>query len=471
MLDYDLLDFWFQKDGYNPSVKYHKPIHEALLRDSRDIEGHPQPNLVILAGGERSGKSYLSGKHAFGTLWANKLVWIVGERYQDCRFEFEYLIESASKAHLVSPKDISFPAEGPCIATFKTGCKVRTLSSQDITTLASESPDFIIMVEAGRQTYQAFRTLWARAHHVTSTFLVAGTFESTKGRWFPDLWKTCQGDNEFNGISFSLPSYANPEVYPEEDQDPKILAARKTLSEEEFAERFLGVPRPSIGVVFPEFRRSTHVTNRAEYDQGYPVFLWIDPGFNPSSYAVAFVQKKGDQICIFDEIYTQNLVNEDVVTLVKNHRVFPKITKVVIDVAANTHAGAGEPAVEAWRRGLKGREVAIRSKYVKVEHGIQRTHDKLRVNPLSGQPYMIWHPRVENGIWEFEEGYKYHVSRSSNLPSGGTPIDQNNHMAKAIAYGLIDEFGYSDGEKYVAMPSKRVGMSFDRNKRKDLVRR
>jgi len=469
--DYDLLKFWLQRSKSYIITAYNEPIHQRLLEDRKNLEG-PCPTLVVLAGGEQSGKSTSGGEHVYadaacaGFIGVNDpIYWIVGERYQDCRKEFQYLIDEALQNGFLTDVDISFPQEGPCKAVFSkfpNKPTIKTLSSSDFTTLASEAPTGILMVEAGRQSYQSFRTLWTRAHHKLAWFLVSGTFEMTKGRYFPDLWKVCQGENEYSGVSLSLPTYANPKLYEYGPDDPKVKAARATLTEEEFAERFLGQPRPSIGVVFQEFRRSTHVKLGAEYDPGFPVRLWVDPGWYPGSYSVLWVQIIGQQIRVFDEVYENYFTNEDILDLVRNHPRFVNIERVVIDVAAETHAGASTPAVTAWRKVFSLHNIPVVSRYVKIQHGLTRTHDKLRVNPIEKVPYLIFHPRCENTIWEFEEGYKYNVRSSSFDIRSGKPQDRNNHSAKAVAYGLVDAFGFNEGPRVPLPQSYRRQMAYDR---------
>ena len=399
------------------------------------------------------------GAHVFGMHWRDKLVWIVGERYEDTRKEFEYLVQDGDAVGATKQVWTS-QSPSPSRALFQTGLRVRTLSSSDASTLQGESPDGILMVEAGRQSYQAFKTLWTRAMHRSAWLLVSGTFEQYKGRWFPDLWKACQGENEYHGVSLSLPTYANPILYPEGARDPKVLAARATMTEEEFAERFLGEPRSPVGVVFPEFRRSLHVKNIV-YTPGYPVELWVDPGYQPSAYAVLFVQVINDQIRVLDELYLRQVVNREVVDMVLNSPLTQFVEKIVIDVAAQAHAGAQDPAAEAWRAGFRGRGVGIRSKYVKVVDGVKRTHDKLLMNPMTNEPFMVFSPKCENTIDEFEEGYRRHT-RNDGTEVQGTPIDANNHSVKAIAYGIIDHFGMGDAPRLANVVPVRRKMAYDR---------
>lgn len=443
-LDWDMLEFWLKLvPGYQRNPDWHDPVHRALI-EPRYNEYGPVPNIVLLTGGIQAGKSMLGQAHMFAMHWCSKILWIVGERYEDCRYEFQGVVQAGQATGALDMKNVSFPqSPGPCRAIFNNGCVIRTLASSDVTTLASESPDGVLMVEAGRQPEAALVTLWERVSQRTGWLLVSGTIEQLVGRWFPALWSDFQGDNSYQGKSFRLPSYVNPKHYPGGEYDPKIQAIRQTLSEEEFNERYLGIPRSVIGVVFPEFRRATHVRSTADFDKSLPVRLWVDPGFYPSSYAVLFVQMFGARIHICDELYLQGMTNEVVIDQVVNHDLYRNVERVVIDVAAGTHAGAQEPAITTWRRALAGRTIPVVAKYVKVEEGIVRTRDKLRINALDGIPFLVVHPRCIHTIAEFTEGYRYHVRRDGAV-AGDKPVDKDNHAMKAIAYGVVDAFGVSD---------------------------
>ena len=460
LIDYDLLKFWFDLADYTPSPRAEK-VHRMLIEPRYTKEHTPTPTIVILGGGEQSGKSWTGGHHVYAMHPFGQIFWIVGATYQDSRKEFQYMVEAGVKSGAIDPANYSMPNEGPCVAVFNNGCKVRTLSSDDTTSLASESPDGVLMVEAGRQSYQAFRTLLSRVQHHLGWFLVSGTFEQMKGRWFPDLWKMCSTDNDYQATSISLRTYDNPTTFPDGDNDPRILAIKKTLSDEEFSERFLGTPRSTLGVVFPEFRRTSHVRDVDE-DPTESYQLWVDPGWSPSAYACLWVQKVGEQIRILDEVYEHNRTNKEICEMIINDKRVAKLSGIVIDVASQAHAGAQDPALDTWRSMFSGRNVPIKGRFVRISDGIQRTHDKLRINPLTGEPYMIIHPRCESTIWELEEGYRFHVRKSGDFGQGANlPEDKNNHAAKAIAYGLINEFGSSEGMTFQPLKPTRRKMSYD----------
>lgn len=483
-VDFDMVEFWLKRvPDYLRSDEYHNPIHRELIRPRYSQYG-PLPVLLVLSGGMQSGKTMTGSLHMFAMHWCSRILWIVGARYEDCRYEFEKVVEAGYINKVLDPSNVSHPTQGPSRATFNNGCILRTLSSEDESKLSSESPDGVLMVEAGQQTYQAFRTLWTRVTHNTGWLIVSGTFEQYKGRWFPDLWTQCQGGNEFQGVSIALPTYANPDKYPEGAQDPKILAIQKTLSEDEFAERFLGIPRAPLGVVFPEFRRSLHVRTDVLPHPMYPTRLWIDPGYFPASYSCLFVQIINGQTRILKEYYTNSslpeyiavgqtsrldpLVHEQMAELVSEDSLCENLEKIVIDVAGTYHQGAGETALDTWRRVLSRNHpegapvIPIVGKYVKVEDGLKRTHDKLRMNPMTNQPNLVLHPSAENTIWELEQGYRFNLKGNRDFGNINKPIDKHNHSAKAIAYGIIDAFGLAEGKAPPPPIPSRKTMSYDR---------
>lgn len=115
--------------------------------------------------------------------------------------------------------------------------------------------------------------------------------------------------------------------------------------------------------------------------------------------------------------------------------------------------------MEVWRRSLAGRGIPVVAKYVKVEDGIVRTRDKLRVNALDDVPFLIVHPRCVNTISEFTMGYRYHTRRDGVI-AGDKPIDQGNHMMKAIAYGIVDAYGVAEIARRPVSPRRGGRLSF-----------
>ena len=461
---YEDMELIWALNGYKPSPEQ-RAVHEALLRPNNGIDPEtgevgPLPSMAVLAGGEQSGKSFLGGMHCWGRWLVDPLIWLVGNRYEDAKREYEYVRDAAVAADL--HKRASFAEDGPWELVYKTGQVVKVLASEDVTKLAREAPDGIIMCEPGRQSYESFRACWRRAVPRTAWMLVAGTFERDKGSvepWYPDLWNACQGENSYHASGLSLPSHANRSLYPRGEADPKFRAAIRTVRDtnkidpdDEIGERFYGIPRKHQGAVFSRnFSRQLHVRHEAEYLPGIDVSLAIDPGF-ANAFAVLFIQVVSDQARVFDELYLHGIMGPDIISMVEQHRSFPDLNHIVIDVAAKSHHNAQGSAMEEWRNHFGSMGISVVGRYVGVEDGLAATRRRLRVDPMTNQPLTIFHPRCVNTIWELEKGYRYHERRGDGIIASEKPEDKNNHASKALAYWFMDRYGYADVKQLLPGP-------------------
>lgn len=450
---------WFEKFGYDPGPSQRK-LHQTANYPN-EVGGDPAPRLVFVGGGEQAGKSTAAAAHTSSRWLLDDLVWLAGNRYEDCEEEYRHIAENAVAAGIA--KTYSTSKEGPWELVYINGHIVQTIATEDVTKIARKAPAGIIMCEPGRQTYEAFEYLYRRCIPKTAWMLVPGTFEGDQSEWYADLAMGAMGENSRHATFISIPSWENSSLYPEGIQDPKLKAAFKIIKDsnpanwrEEIEERFAGIPRKPKGRVFDEFTHTRHVTYDAEFNPMFPVHLAVDPGYYPSSYAVLFLQRIGEEIRQFDELYLQHLVTTEVITLVKNHKAFGNVSHVVLDVAAKQHGQGQQSALETWQSELgkaAGGKISIGGEYLHVDDGIARTHDKLRVNPITGRPYFLVHPRCKNTVWEFAQGYRRRVSTNGVIRSD-TPIDANNHAVKALAYYIVNQFSFTDVDR--RLPSNRV---------------
>lgn len=470
--EYERMAQMFAGVGYDPSPEQER-VHRAVLEDGRAADGVDIPRLVVLGGGLQAGKSYLAGYHALARFPMDAIVWLVGHEYPDTWHEYSYLRDAAVQMH--ASVRYSTAQDGPWDLHYVNGAYVRTIASKDITKLSGEAPDFIVMCEAARQTYEAFDTCMDRVTPKRGTLLVSGTFEQ-QGNWYRNLWRECSSPgNSRGGTALSLPSYSNRRFYPDGINDrtfwkrkEQLIVERPVDGEDRFAERFLGIPRVPSYLVFREFRRDLHVQESADFDPTCEVTLAVDPGYTDhSAFAVLWIQVRDDTICIFDEIYVHGVRNTDILTMVTNHRAFPKVTRVVMDIAATQHPSAQTSAEETWRSHLTGmgRHISFGGQKVPVQEGIVRTHDKLGVNPITRQPYLKLHPQVRNLAHEMEDAYQYRV-RSDGFVHTDVPIDGGNDACKALAYFIVDRWGLSDIPRKAlpaptieTMPHERVDWS------------
>lgn len=397
---------------------------------------HPA-RVKLVAGGERAGKSrWTAEEMVTWCAWPKRSggFWIVGPSYELARPEFLHLAPALLRLNLLESSAISMPLNGPCRMRTRLGVQIETRTSRDVETLAGQAPDGIAMVEAAQQTYESFLRLRGRVAETRGPLILSGTFEGSFG-WYPELWKAWQADNMDGGRSFSIPSWANHTIYPLGRNDPEIRALEATFPADVFQERLGAKPCPPATLVFKEFSHITHV-KPCPFNKKLPVQLWIDPGW-AGAYAVLAVQLHGGAVFNIDEVYWTQRTAQEVIKECKEREWWKKVTHAWMDVAGRQHQGM-ESHVEIWRRLAR---IPVRSQSVGIPDGILR-HRTFLKNPADRKPRIFYDPRCKQTIWEYGQ-YKYNEMKESR-PVRELPIDRDCHALKAIAYGLVGNFGFVD---------------------------
>jgi len=246
------------------------------------------------------------------------LNWLVGERYEDTRQEFEYKLVALQDMDVL--EDVSFPRYGPCSMLARwdgAGVLVETKSARDPTTLRMKAPHIIELCEAQAVAYDAFLRLLGRASEHRAKILLSGTFHESVG-WYPELYMAWQIPGA-EGVSFSLPSWSNSYIFPGGRDDPEIQRLERLYGDVPglFEARCGGVPTPPVGLVFREFSHLVHVRD-TPYVPGSPVYLGVDPSRGTNPYAVIVWQARmGDEIHVIDEIYERGMICEEIIELCK----------------------------------------------------------------------------------------------------------------------------------------------------------
>lgn len=427
---------------------------------------------VLVAGGERGGKSWVSGLFAAARTSYGRLFWIVGPDYEQTHQEFEYWVEHLDKLGAFSDirRQISMPKQGPWIAETKTGQKIQTKTSDDIRKLASVAPHGIIMSEAAQQTYETYLKLSGRVAENRGWLLMSGTFEES-GTWFVDLFNEWQDPNKNGGftagVSYSLPTWSNHHIFPGGRRDPEILRLEKLYERVPglFEERMGASPSTPTNVIFKPYRRTLHVTDKYDFDPKKDVYLAIDPSSGGNPYSVLAVQFHDppnekliddpiDLVSVFDEIYEVDKIGEQIIELAKAKPWYKNVVGGAIDIAAP----------DERKRWLTYGNVTLLSKKISVLEGIRRlltflhfkvTNEKI-LHRKTGQPvlhrgepifktygpHLAIHPRVKSLPFEFVN-YKRAKKRTSDSPGKDLPPrDAHNHSVKALWYLLILRYGF-----------------------------
>lgn len=416
----------FNQMGYTPNDAQ-MPIHERT------------PTVLQIVGAEGAGKSHVTAAEITACVPWSKLIYIIGQMYENTHKEFDYLVENLLALKALDLRKISQPKQGEWEMTTRTGCKIITLSVMNgarKVIARGEEPDVFALTEAG--IIDSFSVILAsvrRATRAAGRVILSGTLQNNFG-WYASLVdELAPLKNAWRGLTYSLPAWTNTLIYPGGRNDPEIKRLETILPHDEFARTVAAKRVPSRALIFPEFSYAANVRS-CPFDSSLPVHLWIDPGYYPSAYAVIPVQFHGPEVWQFNEIYLNHHYHSQVIKIAMGKPWWPSVARIAMDIAGKQHH-SDESGEEIWANetGFK-----VHTNPVGVTAGIMR-HRSF----LSPTPRLFHDPKCKQTLNEYKL-YKRRTDRDGN-PTSDEPINANNHSLKAIAYGLVDRFGFVDNPR------------------------
>lgn len=427
----------FRRIAYTPTP-LQAPIHDSRGR------------VTQIVGAEGGGKSQVTASEIAARVPWCKLVYLIGQTYDNAKREFEYLVEQLSLLGALDPRCVSQPQQGHWTMTTRTGCRIVTLSVERgaaAVIARGEEPDIICLCEAGVITsYSVFLAAVRRATRANGWVALSGSLRDNFGWYAALVDELAAPDNPWGGETYSLPAWSNTYLYPLGEDDPEIKRLRLVLPDDEFQRTVAAKRVPSKALVFPEFSYAANV-RPCPFDPDLPVHIWIDPGYRPSVYAVIPVQFHGPEVWQIDEIYLNDHTHSEVIKVCKKRPWWGNVRRAVIDFAGRQHH-AEKSAEEVW---LSEAGKRCHSQQVGVLDGISR-HRSFLGRParpeqgLEAVPARLFHdPRCKYSLEEYKQ-YRRKTDRDGN-PTSDEPIDAHNHAMKAIAYGLVDKFGLVDNRR------------------------
>lgn len=406
--------------------------------------------FILICGGERAGKSITASRLAMYKIglqtsdsYKSRTYWIVGPDYRQCRPEFTYIYNAYQKAGWVKSASMPVDPASPWSMVLVWGDVVETRSSNDITKLASFTIHGALMVEAGQQEEGVWLKLRGRVSETRGWVIIVGTLENGLP-WFGGYLQRWKAPNPDGGRSFSFPTWSNTNIYPLGESDPEILSLKATMPEDYFYERYAAEPIRSSLLVIPEFDFGVHV-RPIQVEKAAPVELFVDPGKH--TYAVGFAQSFGAYTYVHDAIYTKGMIAQDVIPLAMRHELWPLVLKNdrthgTIDFAGRQE-NANESQITLWKK-IAG--VSLRSRYIRVDDSIRTLRFRLKPNPVTGQPLVIFSSAMKTGYIEHPEYGVVATQAISEFqlwrrrPGSNEPVDRNNDFIKALCYYLVDKF-------------------------------
>jgi PBSX family phage terminase large subunit len=263
--------------------------------------------------------------------------------------------------------------------------------------------------------YKNFKYGWEEILSPTLLDLKGGaTFISTPNGFnhFYDLTLMPNKSNEW--VYFHFTSYDNPFNDPNE-----INKKKNDITEERFAQEYLGEFKKKSGLVYKEFNRDTHILQELPEELEVVYTLGgIDWGHTHPCAVLTIKKGYNGNYYVTDEFYKTGLTEEDVI----DYTVGQKFNKVFPD-SENASGVAG-----LKRRGVNVKEV--RKGKGSIVSGISKVQELLKQNRL----YIL--KKCVNTIQEFES-YSYKEDKDETPDEN--PEKENDDAMDALRYVIMSD--------------------------------
>lgn len=278
-----------------------------------------------------------------------------------------------------------------------------------IETLRGQAFDFIVIDEVA-----SMRNFWVNWHEV-----IRPTLTDRKGQVL--FISTPKGFNHFYDLfnikdkdyqSFQFTSYDNPHIPSEE-----IDKAKEEIPEDRFAQEYMADFRKTQGLVFKEFDRQFHVTDK-EPTSVCDIILGIDFGYTNPATIIPIKKDNDNHYWIMEEWYKTKQTTEQIA----EQAALYKATKVYPDPA--------EPdRIEILRKfNLNCRDVSK-----DIVAGIDHVRELFKQNRIH------IHESCNNLIYELET-YRY-PDKKPERNEEEKPVKENDHAIDALRYALYMDKG------------------------------
>lgn len=382
-----------------------------LLTPSQKIIARDTHRFRVANCGRRFGKTILASEEIKGKAIANEVrIAYIAPTYGQARdIIWQVLIKELKE---IATKINESRLEIEVRNVKGTTSLIQLRGWESIETLRGQKFHFVVIDEVAMM-----RNFWVNWQEV-----IIPTLTDTRGEVL--FISTPKGFNHFyelHGLessnedwkSFHFTTYDNPHI-PQEEIDK----LKSQMTEDRFAQEYLGEFKRVEGLVYKEFNRDRHLYEELPKDLNFvEKIAGIDFGFtNPT--AVYLIYKDYDNRYWIDyEWYKTGQTND-------------QITELVLSLKANKiypDPEAPEKIAELKSKGVNCLEVSKGKDSIK--NGIAKIRELFKQNRL------FINRGCKNLIWEFET-YQYPEKRPDN-PEPEVPIKENDHGLDAIRYAIV----------------------------------
>lgn len=367
--------------------------------------------------GRRAGKSYLVSVEMlrFASEHPKSITWYVSPNYKQSKQIMWAMLRDLIPQEIIQNKN-----ETELKFVLTNGSEILLKGAQEPDSLRGVRIDLCIFDET------AFIDKWDDVWKVIRPTLL----DSKASVWFIS---TPNGFNHFKELydlqdidyqSFRFTTYDNPYIEREE-----IDKAKQEMSEDSFAQEFMGEFRKMSGLIYKEFNRDIHMVDIPDL-RGFTFTRSLDFGFAHKTALVYFaISPTGDSIYAYDGLYESGYTIPQIAEAAKIKDAGKVITNPVADSA--------QPASiqELTQMGVAFNPVDKEKDSVK--NGIVRVAEMLRIRNDTGKPTLMFNKNLAWIADEFEK-YRWIENKSADDSIKEVPYKVNDDAMDAIRYFVMN---------------------------------
>lgn len=367
--------------------------------------------------GRRAGKSYLVSVEMlrFASEHPKSITWYVSPNYKQSKQIMWAMLRDLIPQEIIQNKN-----ETELKFVLTNGSEILLKGAQEPDSLRGVRIDLCIFDET------AFIDKWDDVWKVIRPTLL----DSKASVWFIS---TPNGFNHFKELydlqdidyqSFRFTTYDNPYIEREE-----IDKAKQDMSEDSFAQEFMGEFRKMSGLIYKEFNRDIHMVDIPDL-RGFTFTRSLDFGFAHKTALVYFaISPTGDSIYAYDGLYESGYTIPQIAEAAKIKDAGKVITNPVADSA--------QPASiqELTQMGVAFNPVDKEKDSVK--NGIVRVAEMLRIRNDTGKPTLMFNKNLAWIADEFEK-YRWIENKSADDSIKEVPYKVNDDAMDAIRYFVMN---------------------------------
>jgi hypothetical protein len=236
--------------------------------------------------------------------------------------------------------------------------------------------------------------------------------------YFYDLWESVQDKDDWERWHFT--TYQNPFIADEE-----IEEAKKTMSDERFAQEILAEFTKKTGTIWPMFSRDQHIKPRRNPKQDATIYGSIDFGFaigHPT--CVLWHEVVSEEILTFDGFMIEGKTIEQIDDRMRTQTQGLTIRGIYPD-----------PARPDLIEELRKRNWPILETKKEVELGIAKVAEYMNINPLTNKPRWTISEHLKDIIRQIEE-YEWQEVRGEDGQFKQAPKKENDDAPDSLRYFL-----------------------------------